>query len=160
VRASDAGRAAGATSADRSRGSVMPTWKKKGVGVSELYEAGLRVRKEVLGEAYVETSLGNADSFNREFQEFITAYGWGGVWARPGLSRKQRSLNNLCMLAALNRPNEFKLHLRGAFNNDCTVEEIKETLFQITVYCGGPAGVEGFRLAREVIEELGIEIEK
>ena len=133
---------------------------EKGVGVSELYEAGLRVRKEVLGEAYVESALGNADSFNREFQEFITEYGWGGVWARPGLSRKQRSLNNLCMLAALNRSQEFKLHLRGAFNNGCTIEEIKETLFQITVYCGGPVGVEGFRLAREVIEELGIEIEK
>ncbi|MDH3233929.1 MAG: carboxymuconolactone decarboxylase family protein [Alphaproteobacteria bacterium] len=134
--------------------------EEKGVGVSELYEAGLRVRKEVLGETYVDSALGNADSFNREFQEFITEYGWGGVWARPGLSRKQRSLNNLCMLAALNRPHEFKLHLRGAFNNGCTIEEIKETLFQITVYCGGPAGVEGFRLAREVIEELGIEIEK
>jgi 4-carboxymuconolactone decarboxylase len=125
---------------------------------TELYEAGLKVRKEVLGEEYVEKSLSQADDFNREFQEFITAYGWGGVWARPGLSRKQRSLNNLCMLAALNRPHEFKLHLRGAFTNGVTIEELKETLIQITVYCGGPAGVEGFRLAREVIDELGINV--
>lgn len=123
---------------------------------TNLFEDGLRVRKEVLGEDYVNNSFASADDFNREFQEFITAFGWGGVWARPGLSRKQRSLNNICMLAALNRPHEFKLHMRGALRNGVTVEEIKETLFQVTVYCGGPAGVEAFRLTREVLEEQGV----
>jgi 4-carboxymuconolactone decarboxylase len=119
----------------------------------EMFEKGLKIRKEVLGEAYVERALKNVDDFNREFQEMVTAQCWGAIWGRPGLSRKQRSLNNLCMLAALNRPHEFEIHFKGALTNGCTIEEIKETLLQIAVYCGVPAGVEAFRIGRKVLQE-------
>ena len=118
----------------------------------ELYEKGLKIRREVLGEAYVERALQGADDFNRDFQVLLTEYCWGAVWERPGLSRKQRSLNNLCMLAALNRSHEFELHLKGALVNGVTVEEIKETLIQVGVYCGAPAAVEAFRIARKVLD--------
>ncbi len=117
----------------------------------ELYEKGLKIRREVLGDAYVERALQGADDFNRDFQELLTEYCWGAVWGRPGLSRKQRSLNNLCMLAALNRSHEFELHLKGALTNGVSVEEIKETLIQVGVYCGAPAAVEAFRIARKVL---------
>ncbi len=127
---------------------------------SEQFETGLRIRKEVLGAEYVERTLGAADDFNLDFQNIVTEYCWGGVWGRAGLSRKQRSLNNLCMLAALNRSHEFKLHLRAALGNGCTLDEIKETLIQVAIYCGIPAGVEAFRLAREVLKEQGIEVPK
>lgn len=122
----------------------------------ELYETGLRVRKEVLGDEYVDKALNAADDFNSEFQSIVTEYCWGGVWGQKVLDKKQRSLNNLCILAALNRPHEFKIHFRGALTNGCTLDEIKETLHQIAVYCGVPAGVEAFRLGREVLEEQGI----
>lgn len=125
---------------------------------SEKHDLGLKIRKEVLGDEYVERSLSSADDFNREFQELLNEYCWGGVWGREGLSRKQRSFNNLCMLAALNRGHEFKLHFRGALRNGCTLDELKETLLQIAVYCGVPAAVEGFRLAREVLKDEGIEV--
>lgn len=117
----------------------------------ELYEKGLKIRREVLGDAYVDQALQGADDFNRDFQELLTEYCWGAVWGRPGLSRKQRSLNNLCMLAALNRSHEFELHLKGALTNGVSVEEIKETLIQVGVYCGAPAAVEAFRIARKVL---------
>lgn len=117
-----------------------------------LYEKGLKIRREVLGEAYVERALQGADDFNRDFQALLTEYCWGAVWGRPGLSRKQRSLNNLCMLAALNRSHEFELHLKGALTNGVSVEEIKETLIQVGVYCGAPAAVEAFRIARKVLD--------
>ena len=120
---------------------------------TELYERGLKIRKEVLGDAHVERALANVDDFNREFQALVTEYCWGAIWGREGLSRKQRSLNNLCMLAALNRPHEFELHFRGALRNGCTLAEIRETLMQIAVYCGVPAGVEAFRIGRKVLAE-------
>jgi 4-carboxymuconolactone decarboxylase len=123
----------------------------------ERFEAGLTVRREVLGAEYVDKTLAGADSFNREFQEMATEFCWGGTWARGVLERKTRSMLNLCMLSALNRPHEFKLHFRGALTNGCTLDELKEVLLQITVYCGIPAGVEAFRLAREVLDEQGIE---
>lgn len=122
----------------------------------ERFEAGLTVRREVLGAEYVDKALAGADSFNREFQEMATEFCWGGTWARGVLERKTRSMLNLCMLSALNRPHEFKLHFRGALTNGCTLDELKEVLLQITVYCGIPAGVEAFRLAREVLDEQGI----
>ncbi len=122
---------------------------------SERYETGLRIRKEVLGEEHVERALARADDSNREFQELVTEYCWGASWGGGGLSRKQRSLNNLCMLSALNRPHEFKLHFRGALGNGCSLDELKDTLLQIAVYCGVPAGVGAFRLAREVLDEDG-----
>ncbi len=125
---------------------------------SERYDLGLKMRMEVLGEEFVVRTLTDADDFNREFQELITEYCWGATWGRGVLGKQQRSLNNLCILAALNRPNEFKLHFRGALRNGCTLDEIKETLLQITVYCGVPAGVEAFRIGREVLTEDGIEV--
>ena len=126
---------------------------------SDQYTLGLKIRKEVLGKEYVEKALSNADEFNHDFQELVTEYCWGGSWGRGVLSKQQRSLNNLCMLAALNRPHEFKLHFRGALRNGCTQDELRETLLQIAIYCGIPAGIEAFRIAREVFAEEGIELQ-
>ena len=118
-----------------------------------LYDAGLAARREVLGEQYVNAALDGADDFNRDFQSLITEYCWGVCWGNETLSRKQRSLLNLGMLAALGRSHEFELHFKGALRNGCTPEELRETLTQITVYCGVPAGVESFRIARRVLAE-------
>jgi 4-carboxymuconolactone decarboxylase len=120
----------------------------------ELFETGLRVRREVLGAEYVDKSLSKADEFNRPLQELVTEYGWGAVWSRPGLSRKMRSLLTLGMLTALNRPHEVRLHLKGALNNGCSKEEIMEALLQAAIYCGVPAAMDSFRLAREVFDEI------
>jgi 4-carboxymuconolactone decarboxylase len=119
----------------------------------ERYEVGLQIRREVLGAEYVDKSIAMSDDFNRPLQELVTEYCWGAVWSRPGLSRKMRSLINLAMLTALNRPHEVKLHLKGALNNGCSKEEIMEVLLQSAIYCGVPAGVDSFRLAREVFNE-------
>ena len=125
---------------------------------SELFEAGLKVRKEVLGEAHVERSLGNANAFTMPLQEFITEVAWGRAWSKSALSRKQMSLNNLCMLAALNRATEFEVHFRGALRNGCTLDELRDTLLQVAAYCGAPAGVEAFRIANKVLTAEGIEV--
>jgi len=119
----------------------------------ERYEAGLRIRREVLGAEYVDKSIATADDFNRPLQELVTEYCWGAVWSRPGLSRKMRSLINLAMLTALNRPHEVKLHLKGALNNGCSKEDIMEGLLQTAIYCGVPAAIDSFRLAREIFAE-------
>lgn len=119
----------------------------------ERYEIGLKMRKEVLGAEYVENSLKNADDFNREFQEMVTEYCWGGTWGRGVLDKQRRSILNLGMLAALGRMHEFELHFRGAIRNGLSLEELKEVLLQIAVYCGVPAGVEAFRVARKVVDE-------
>src|SRR5207249_12040534 len=110
-------------------------------------------RKEVLGAEYVERQLKTVDDFGMPMQELVTQSCWGWLWARPQLPRKLRSLVNLGMLSALNRPNEFKTHVKGALTNGCTREEIREVLLQVAVYCGMPAGVEAFRLAREAMKE-------
>ncbi len=120
----------------------------------ERYETGLRIRREVLGAEYVDKSIAMSDDFNRPLQELVTEYCWGAVWSRPGLSRKVRSLINLAMLTALNRPHEVKLHLKGALNNGCSKEEIMEVLLQSAIYCGVPAAIDSFRLAREVFNEI------
>ena len=117
------------------------------------FETGLRIRREVLGADYVDKSIAMADDFNRPLQELVTEYCWGAIWSRPGLSRKMRSLINLAMLTALNRPHEVKLHLKGALNNGCSKEEIMEVLLQTAVYCGVPAAIDSFRAAREVFSE-------
>ena len=122
----------------------------------EQHDAGLRERKAVLGADYVDKAIANVDSFNREFQRMVTEYCWGGTWGRGVLSRRDRSLLNLVMLSALNRPHEFKIHMRGALTNGVSLDEIKEALHVVAVYCGIPAGVEAFRLAREVLDEKGI----
>ena len=125
---------------------------------TDQFEKGLAIRKEVLGEEYVDAALAKADDFNRDFQNMVTEYCWGGSWGREVLSKQQRSLLNLGMLAALNRPHEFKLHFLGALTNGVSLEEIREILIQIAIYCGIPAGVEAFRIAREVFKEEGIDV--
>ena len=117
------------------------------------YEKGLAIRKEVLGASYVERSLASADDFNADFQKILTEYCWGANWGREGaLSRRDRSLMNIVLLGALNRGEEFKLHIRGALNNGCTVEEIREALLHCAVYAGVPAAIDAFRAAQEVID--------
>jgi 4-carboxymuconolactone decarboxylase len=120
----------------------------------ETLDQGLAIRKEVLGAEHVERSLASADDFNRPYQDLITEYCWGAVWGRPGLSRKTRSLLNLAMLTALNREEEFKLHVRAAFRNGVTREEIREVLLQTAIYCGVPAANSAFRQAREVFAQM------
>lgn len=119
----------------------------------ERFEKGLEVRRSVLGPEYVDKSLKNADDFMMPLQELVTEYCWGEVWTREGLPRKTRSIINLAMLTALNRPHELKLHIRGALRNGCTKDEIKEIFLQAAIYCGVPAGVESFKIAQEVFKE-------
>ena len=117
------------------------------------YEAGLQVRRAVLGAEYVDKSIAAADDFNRPLQELVTEYCWGEVWTRPGLDRKTRSIMNLAMLTALNRPHEIKLHVRGALNNGLSKDEIREVFLQTAIYCGVPAAIDGMRVAKEVFAE-------
>lgn len=122
----------------------------------DLFDKGLKVRREVLGSEYVDASLKKADGFTRDLQELTTQYCWGDIWSRPGLERKTRSFLNLAFLAALNRPHELRIHIRGAINNGITKDEIKEVFLQAAVYCGLPAALDSFRVATEVFQELGI----
>jgi 4-carboxymuconolactone decarboxylase len=122
----------------------------------KMFDQGLKTRREVLGSPYVDKAINTADDFNRPMQELVTTYCWGEVWGRPGLDRKTRSMLNLAMISALNRPHEFKAHVRGAINNGVSKDEIREVLLQVMIYCGAPAGVDSFRMAREVFEEMGI----
>ena len=122
----------------------------------ERFDIGKEARTRVLGEEYVTRALSTADSFNVEFQQLVTEYCWGEIWGRTVLSDKQRSLNNLCIIATLNRAHEFKIHFRGALRNGASLDEIRDTLLQVAVYAGIPAGVEAFRLGREVLEAEGI----
>jgi 4-carboxymuconolactone decarboxylase len=121
---------------------------------TELFEKGLKVRKEVLGEDYVNKSIAGADEFTRTMAEWSTEFCWGALWTRPGLDRRTRSIVNLAMLGALNRPHELKLHVKGALKNGLTKDEIKEILLQVAVYCGVPAGIDAFRNAREAFKEV------
>lgn len=122
----------------------------------ELFDKGLKTRREVLGAEYVDASIKNATDFNIDMQELVTQYCWGDVWNRPGLERKTRSFLNLAMITALNRPYELKLHVRGAINNGLTKEEIKEVFLQASIYCGVPAAIDSFRVASEVFKEMNI----
>lgn len=119
-----------------------------------IYERGLATRRAVLGEAHVDRQLASADDFSKPFQDLVTTYCWGEVWGREELPRKTRSMLNLAMLTALNRPQEFKLHVRGALTNGVSPTEIREVLMQTAIYCGVPAAVDAFRNAREVFSEL------
>lgn len=121
---------------------------------SEKFEKGLKTRTAVLGEGYVEQSLNNADDFSWAIQQLSTEYCWDEIWNRPGLDRRSRSILNLGMIAALNRPHELKLHIRGAIQNGITKDELKEILLQVACYCGIPAGIDSFRIAREAFKEL------
>lgn len=118
------------------------------------YEAGLQIRREVVGNDYVNKSLAEADDFTRPLQDLITRYCWGEVWGRPGLSRRDRSVINLAMISALNRPHELKLHVRGALKNGLSKDEIREILLQVAIYCGVPAALDSFRVAKEVLDQL------
>ncbi len=119
-----------------------------------LFEQGLQTRREVLGADYVDRALAQADDFNRPLQEYVTQYCWGDIWNRPGLDRRTRSLLNLAMLTALNRPHELELHIRGALRNGVTREEIREVFLQAGMYCGVPAAVDSFRTARKVFQDV------
>ena len=121
---------------------------------SELFDKGLAIRKKVLGEGYVNRSLSQADEFTEDFQTLVTEYCWGSVWGRSGLDHKTRSMLNIAMIAALNRPHELKLQVHGALRNGVTQAEIRDILMQVTIYAGVPAGVDGFRIAREAIDEF------
>lgn len=123
---------------------------------SEKFERGLATRRAVLGAEYVDTSLERADEFNWAMQQLTTEWCWDEIWNRPGLDRRSRSILNIGMLAALNRPHELKLHLRGALNNGVTKDELREFFLQIGVYCGVPAALDCFRIAKEVFEEMGV----
>ena len=122
---------------------------------SELFQKGLAVRSEVLGAEYVKKSIDSADEFMMAFPNITTEMCWGYAWTRPGLDRRTRSIVNLAMLTALSKPNELKLHVKGALANGLTVEEIKEILLHATVYCGIPAGLEAFKAAHEVLKAEG-----
>ena len=121
---------------------------------SELFDKGIKIRREVLGAEYVDASISQADDFSRPLQELVTEFCWGAVWSRSGLDRKTRSLLNLGMLTALNRPHEVKLHLRGALNNGCSKNDIIEVLLQTAVYCGVPAAIDSLRVAKEFFQEI------
>ncbi len=120
--------------------------------MTDSHEQGLKVRREVMGDAFVDRALGNATEFTAPLQEFVNTHAWGGVWTREGLPRKTRSLITLAALTALKCPQELKGHVRGALNNGCTVEEIREALLHCAVYAGVPAAIDAFRAAQEVID--------
>jgi 4-carboxymuconolactone decarboxylase len=120
----------------------------------ERHDNGMKVRRAVLGDAHVDRTLKRRDDFNTEFQELITRYAWGEIWTRPGLPRHTRSLLTVAMMVALNRTDEFKLHVRAAFNNGVTRDEIKEVLLQTAIYCGVPAANTAFHLAEEVFVQM------
>ncbi len=120
----------------------------------EVFKRGLEIRKAVLGAEFVEKSIASADDFNMPMQKLVTEYCWGAVWGREELPKKTRSMLNLAMLSALNRPHELKMHIGGALRNGVSKAEIREVLLQVAIYCGVPAGVEAFRLARETFSEL------
>jgi 4-carboxymuconolactone decarboxylase len=121
---------------------------------NEKFEKGLKLRKQVLGAEYVEKSMASADSFSMPMQELSTEYCWGHVWTRPGLALRDRSLINIAMISALNRPHELKLHVKAALNNGLSREEIREVILQVAVYCGVPAGIDSTRIAREAFAEV------
>jgi 4-carboxymuconolactone decarboxylase len=124
---------------------------------NEAYKTGLAVRKKVLGEKYVNGAMANMNAFTEPLQQFVTEHAWGNVWTRPGLPLKTRSMVNLGILIASNRPHELKIHLKGAINNGVTKEEMVEIFLQCGVYCGAPSAVESFKIAQEVFKEMEAE---
>lgn len=127
---------------------------------SSTYEKGLKLRKEVLGTAHVERSMANMDDFTKPLQEVVTEIGWGQFWTRPGLTRKERSLITLGVLTALGRPHELVVHTKGAINNGCTKDEIREALIHVGCYAGFPATIDAFRSAKKALEEMEADSKK
>ncbi|TMV11948.1 4-carboxymuconolactone decarboxylase [Arenibacterium halophilum] len=124
---------------------------------SELFNKGLEIRREVLGAAHVNRSLDAADDFTAPVQRLVTEYCWGEIWGRPGLPREMRSVINLAMLSALNRPHEVRLHVRGAINNGLSRETIQEIILQVAIYCGVPAALDSMKVCAEVFKEMDAE---
>ena len=120
--------------------------------MTESKKSGVEVRRQVMGDAFVDRALGNATEFTQPLQDFVNEHAWGGVWNREGLSLKTRSLITLAALTALKCPQELKGHVRGALNNGCSVEEIREALLHCAVYAGVPAAIDAFRAAQEGID--------
>ncbi len=118
------------------------------------FKKGLKIRRAVVGDAYVDKSLASADDLTAPLQKLVTEYCWGDVWARPGLDLKTRSFLNMAWLIAMNRPNELRLHMRGAINNGVTQSEIQEVILQAAIYCGVPASLDAMKAAKEVIAEM------
>lgn len=121
-----------------------------------VYDKGISMRRRVLGDAHVERSMGGTSEFARPVQDLVTEYCWGAVWSRDGLDLRTRSLLNLVMLTALNRMHELGVHVRGAVNNGCSRDQIREALLQTAVYCGAPAALESFRVAERVLAEIDV----
>lgn len=130
-------------------------WKQFPAG--DKFDRGLATRREVLGDAYVDASLAGADELGWPMQKLVTEYCWDEIWNRPGLDRRSRSLLNLGMICALGRAHELKAHVRGAINNGVSVEELTEIFLQVAVYCGFPAALDSWRVARETLKEMGID---
>jgi 4-carboxymuconolactone decarboxylase len=118
------------------------------------YEQGMKIRRAVLGDEHVDRSVATTTDFNRDFQDFITRNAWGEIWTRPGLPRHTRSLLTLAMMVALNRGEEFRMHVKAAFNNGVTRDQIKEVLLQSAIYCGVPAANSAFHIAADVFKEM------
>ncbi|WP_409994648.1 4-carboxymuconolactone decarboxylase [Maribacter sp. MAR_2009_72] len=123
----------------------------------DTFDRGMHVRRTVLGDVHVDRANGNKNEFNTDFQEFISHYAWGEIWTRPGLPKHSRSLITLAMLIPLNKKAEFKMHVKAAFNNGVTIDEIKEVILQSGIYCGLPAANDAMHSAEEVFTDLGIE---
>ena len=123
---------------------------------SETWKRGYAARSAVLGEEYVKRAFDDADDFTRDLQDYLTEHAWGASWARPGLNHRTRSMLNLAMITALNRPHELEIHIRGALRNGLTKDDLKEIFLHSAVYCGAPAALDSFRIAKKVFAELGI----
>ena len=123
----------------------------------ELFDKGMAIRREVLGDAYVDRALAGMNEFNKPLQEMVTQYCWGELWGREGFSKRDRSVVNLAIIATLNRAHELKAHVRGALNNGLSKDEIAEILLQVGVYVGIPAAVDSFRIANETFKEIEAE---
>lgn len=136
---------------------IRPSEKEQSTMATEGFENGLRIRKEVVGAEYVERAFENAGEFGKDFQEIVTEFCWGASWGRDALSRRDRSLLNLAIIGTLGRTAEFRLHTRGALRNGVSIDELRDTLIHLAVYAGIPAGVEAFRIAKEVIDEVHAE---
>jgi 4-carboxymuconolactone decarboxylase len=148
----------GPAARDCREGSNRPSSHPKEIRMKnqEAFDQGLKTRREVLGADYVDGAIRNADDFNMPMQELVTEYCWNNIWNRPGLDRRTRSMLNLAMITALNRPHELKLHVRGAINNGLAKNDIQEVFLQAAIYCGVPAAIDSFRVAKEVFKEMGI----
>ena len=117
------------------------------------YDAGMKVRREVLGNEHVDKSMASVDALTKPLQDLVVEYGWGATWARDGLDRRTRSFMNIGMLTALNRPHELAVHLKGALNNGCTREEIVEAVLQTAIYCGLPAALDSMRHVKQAFDD-------